>query len=48
MGAQYERVDGENGGRIATHDPDGLSVIVFLAREPSLTGKPPAFIYWYH
>jgi len=47
-GAHYERADEEDGGRIATHDPDGLSVILFLPREPSLSGKPPAFIYWYH
>ena len=46
-GAQYERVDVADGGRIVTHDPDGLSVILFLAVEPSLAGKPPPFMYWY-
>ena len=47
-GAQYERTDAEDGGRIVTHDPDGLRVILFLPREPSLAVKPPAFIYWHH
>ena len=46
-GAQYQRTDVADGGRIVTHDPDGLSVILFLAVEPSLAGKPPPFIYWY-
>jgi catechol 2,3-dioxygenase-like lactoylglutathione lyase family enzyme len=47
-GAQYQRVDGTDGGRIVTHDPDGLSVILFLPGEASLAGKPPPFMYWYH
>jgi catechol 2,3-dioxygenase-like lactoylglutathione lyase family enzyme len=47
-GAQYQRVDVADGGRIVTHDPDGLSVILFLAAEQSMAGKPPPFIYWYH
>src|SRR5262245_20219882 len=46
-GAQYQRVDEPDGGRTVTHDPDGLSVVLFLPGEPSLTGKPPPFIYWY-
>jgi catechol 2,3-dioxygenase-like lactoylglutathione lyase family enzyme len=46
-GTQYQRVDGTDGGRIVTHDPDGLSVILFLPGEPSLAGKPPPFMYWY-
>jgi hypothetical protein len=46
-GTQYERVDEADGGRIVTHDPDGLSVILYLASEPSLAGKPPPFMYWY-
>ena len=47
-GAHYRRVDEPDGGRIATHDPDGLSVILFLPGEPALAGKPPPFVYWYH
>jgi catechol-2,3-dioxygenase len=47
-GAQYQRADEPNGGRIVTHDPDGLSVVLFLPDEPSLTEKPPPYIYWYH
>ena len=46
-GAQYQRTDEPDGGRIVTHDPDGLSVVLFLPGEPSLTGKPPPYIYWY-
>lgn len=46
-GGKYERTDVRDGSRIVTHDPDGLSVILFLANEPSLAGKPPPFIYWY-
>ena len=46
-GAQYQRDDEPDGGRIVTHDPDGLSIVLFLPGEPSLTGKPPPFIYWY-
>jgi len=43
-GAQYHEPDG---GRIVTHDPDGLSVVLFLPSDPSLTEKPPPYIYWY-
>jgi len=46
-GAQYQRADDSDGGRIVTHDPDGLSVVLFLPGEPSLARKPPPFIYWY-
>jgi len=46
-GAQYRRPDDTNGNRIATHDPDGLEVVVFLPPEPSLAEKPPPFVYWY-
>ena len=46
-GAQYQRVDESDGGRIVTHDPDGLSVVLFLPDESSLARKPPPFIYWY-
>lgn len=45
QGTPYKReTDGE---RIVTHDPDGLSVILFLPSDPSLTGKPPGYVYWY-
>jgi len=47
-GVQYRRADAMEGGRIETHDPDGLSVVLFLPSEPSLARKPPPFIYWYH
>jgi catechol 2,3-dioxygenase-like lactoylglutathione lyase family enzyme len=47
-GVQYERGEEANGGRIVTHDPDGLDVIVFLPSDPSLGIKPPPFVYWYH
>ena len=47
-GEQYQRTDVPEGGRIVTHDPDGLEVVMFLPVEPSLTEKPPPFIYWYH
>jgi catechol-2,3-dioxygenase len=47
-GGQYQRTDVSDGGRIVTHDPDGLEVVLFLPRESSLTEKPPPFIYWYH
>ena len=47
-GAQYRRTDVSEAGRIVTHDPDGLEVILFLPRESSLTEQPPPFIYWYH
>jgi hypothetical protein len=46
-GAHYHRDDEPDGGRIVTHDPDGLSVVLFLPADPSLTGKPPPSIYWY-
>ena len=47
-GGQYRRADASEGGRIVTHDPDGLEVVLFLPPEPSLTEKPPPFVYWYH
>ena len=47
-GGQYQRTNDREGGRIVTHDPDGLSVILFLPSRPSLADKPPPFIYWYH
>jgi catechol 2,3-dioxygenase len=47
-GVKYRRHEDANGGRIVTHDPDGLDVVLFLPPEPSLAGKPPSFIYWYH
>ena len=47
-GAQYRRTDVSEAGRIVTHDPDGLEVVLFLPRESSLTEQPPPFIYWYH
>ena len=47
-GGQYQRTDVSKGGRIVTHDPDGLEIVLFLPGEPSLTEKPPPFIYWYH
>jgi hypothetical protein len=37
-----------DGGRIETHDPDGLRVVLFLPSDPSLASKPPPFIYRYH
>jgi len=46
-GGQYQRTNVGDGGRIVTRDPDGLEVVLFLAKEPSLAGKPPPFIYWY-
>jgi len=46
-GGQYQRTDARGGGRIVTHDPDGLEVVLFLANEPSLADKPPPFIYWF-
>jgi catechol 2,3-dioxygenase-like lactoylglutathione lyase family enzyme len=46
-GEQYQRTNDGDGGRIVTHDPDGLSVILFLPSRPSLADKPPPFIYWY-
>jgi hypothetical protein len=46
-GVKYRRASQTGGGRIETHDPDGLRVILFLPDEPSLDRKPPPFIYWY-
>ena len=48
LGVQYRRADEMDGGRIETHDPDGLRVVLFLPSDPSLTRKPPPFIYRYH
>jgi catechol 2,3-dioxygenase-like lactoylglutathione lyase family enzyme len=47
-GVQYRRAEEADGGRIVTHDPDGLDVILFQPSDPSLGRKPPPFIYWYH
>ena len=47
-GVQYRRTDVSDGGRIVTHDPDGLEVVLFLPPEPSLDERPPPFVYWYH
>jgi catechol 2,3-dioxygenase-like lactoylglutathione lyase family enzyme len=44
----YQRFHETDGDRIVTHDPDGLSIVVFRAAEPSLTGRPPMSLYWYH
>jgi len=41
LGVQYRRADEMDGGRIETHDPDGLRVVLFLPSDPSLTRKPP-------
>ena len=54
LGVRYRRADEdededeEDTGRIETHDPDGLRVILFRPAEPSLARKPPPFIYRYH
>ena len=48
QGVPYRRADEEDGHRIETHDPDGLSVILFLPPDPLPVGKPPPSIYWYH
>jgi hypothetical protein len=50
LGVRYRRADEdeEDTGRIETHDPDGLRVILFRPAEPSLARKPPSFIYRYH
>jgi catechol-2,3-dioxygenase len=44
----YQRFHETDADRIVTHDPDGLSIVVFRAAEPSLTGRPPMSLYWYH
>jgi catechol 2,3-dioxygenase-like lactoylglutathione lyase family enzyme len=44
----YQRLHETDADRIVTHDPDGLSVVVFRAAEPSVTGRPPMSLYWYH
>ena len=48
QGVHYQRFHEADADRIVMHDPDGLSVILFQAAEPSLTGRPPASLYWYH
>lgn len=45
---RYQRLREADADRIVMRDPDGLSVILFHAGEPALTGKPPASLYWYH
>jgi len=44
----FQRLGEADADRIVMRDPDGLSVILFHAGEPTLTGKPPASLYWYH
>ncbi len=44
----YQRFHEKDAERIVTHDPDGLSIVLFRAAEPSLTGRPPMSLYWYH
>ena len=44
----YQRFHETDAERIVTHDPDGLSIILFQAAEPSLTERPPMSLYWYH
>ena len=44
----YQRVREADADRIVMRDPDGLTVILFHAGEPTPTGKPPASLYWYH
>jgi catechol 2,3-dioxygenase-like lactoylglutathione lyase family enzyme len=48
LGVQYRRGGEPGGGRIETHDPDGLRVVLFLPSEPSLDRQPPPYIYRYH
>jgi catechol-2,3-dioxygenase len=45
---RYQRFREADADRIVMRDPDGLSVILFHADEPTSTGKPPASLYWYH
>ena len=47
-GVRYQRFHEADADRIVMHDPDGLGVVLFRAAEPSLTGRPPASLYWYH
>jgi catechol 2,3-dioxygenase-like lactoylglutathione lyase family enzyme len=46
-GVQYQRSREKDGDRIAMRDPDGLSIILFHPPEPSMSGQPPGFVYWY-
>ena len=48
LGVPYRRYDETGGGRVETHDPDGLRVVLFLPSDPSLDRRPPPFIYRYH
>jgi len=45
---RYQRLREADADRIVMRDPDGLSVILFHASQPTPTGKPPASLYWYH
>jgi len=45
---RYQRLRETDADRIMLRDPDGLTVILFHATEPTATGKPPASLYWYH
>ena len=44
----YQRLRETDADRIILRDPDGLTVILFYAVGPTVTGKPPASLYWYH
>jgi catechol-2,3-dioxygenase len=44
---RYQRFREAEADRIVMRDPDGLSIILFHAGEPSSTGMPPASLYWY-
>jgi len=44
---RHQRLREADADRIVMRDPDGLSVILFHAGEPTPTGKPPASLYWY-
>ena len=48
LGVPYRRDDETGVGRVETHDPDGLRVVLFLPSDPSLDRRPPPFIYRYH
>ena len=45
---RHQRLREADADRIVMRDPDGLSVILFHASEPTPTGKPPTSLYWYH
>ena len=45
---RHQRLREGDADRIVMRDPDGLSVILFHAGEPTPTGKTPSSLYWYH